>query len=141
MHHSAILQIMKVSDGLRSRLYSVGSLASRIAWFSVSRGGQNNISEVFLIKIDVEQHERQVLEGSAGTIQKYRPIIMIETNSEQVHLLTQLTWEIKYHTPERIQLTRSPHLGFCAESFLKSPFDPYVSITFDIYIYLHSPAD
>jgi FkbM family methyltransferase len=45
------------------------------------------LGEVFLIKIDVEQHERQVLEGSAGTIQKYRPIIMIETNSEQVVLM------------------------------------------------------
>ena len=37
-----------------------------------------NLSNVGLIKVDVEQHERQVLKGAIETIRRNRPIIMSE---------------------------------------------------------------
>lgn len=41
-------------------------------------------SDVDLIKIDVEGHEYQVIEGAYHTIKKYRPVIIVEV--EQRHL-------------------------------------------------------
>ena len=42
------------------------------------------LGEIFLMKIDVEDHDHEVLEGAAETIQRYRPLILIETQNDQV---------------------------------------------------------
>jgi FkbM family methyltransferase len=36
-----------------------------------------------LLKIDAEAHEREILEGAAATIAKYRPVIFVENNDEK----------------------------------------------------------
>lgn len=41
-----------------------------------------DIKNVMLIKIDVETHEIEVLEGAINTIQKYKPIIYLEHHAE-----------------------------------------------------------
>lgn len=41
-----------------------------------------DIKDVMLIKIDVETHELEVLEGSINTIKKYNPIIYLEHHPE-----------------------------------------------------------
>jgi len=47
----------------------------------------NSIKNIELIKIDVEGHEFQVIEGSLGTLAKFRPIVLCEV--ENRHLLPQ----------------------------------------------------
>jgi FkbM family methyltransferase len=42
---------------------------------------RHGFSRLDMLKIDVEGHERQVLEGSIGTLQKYRPMCVVEFNS------------------------------------------------------------
>jgi FkbM family methyltransferase len=37
-----------------------------------------NLPDVGFIKIDVEQHEREVLRGALGTIRRCRPVLMVE---------------------------------------------------------------
>ena len=44
-------------------------------WF-----GENNLSAIDFIKVDVEGHEYPVLQGAECTIEKFRPIIMFELN-------------------------------------------------------------
>lgn len=41
-----------------------------------------NIDDVSLIKIDVEGHEVQVLEGASNTIKKNKPVILLEYHKE-----------------------------------------------------------
>ena len=43
---------------------------------------ENDIENIKIIKIDVEGHERQVLEGLAKTLSLYRPIILFEMSPE-----------------------------------------------------------
>jgi FkbM family methyltransferase len=47
------------------------------------------LSDVAVMKIDVEGHEKQVLEGAAATIQRCRPVVMCETRQEHREWLRQ----------------------------------------------------
>lgn len=50
---------------------------------------QHNISRVDLIKIDVEKHEPQVLEGFKLSLKKYKPVILIESLSDEIGKIIQ----------------------------------------------------
>ncbi|KAB8033349.1 FkbM family methyltransferase [Fluviispira multicolorata] len=57
--------------------------------------GQNCIPKIDIIKIDVQRHEDKVLEGAINSIQKFRPILLIECyvndmNSEESVLMNAL---------------------------------------------------
>ena len=39
-------------------------------------------ARIDLIKVDVEGHERQVLDGAAATLDRHRPVLVIETGHE-----------------------------------------------------------
>src|SRR5262249_42945117 len=41
-----------------------------------------SIDRIDLIKVDVEGHERRVLDGAAATLQQFRPTLVIETGHE-----------------------------------------------------------
>src|SRR5262249_26828437 len=56
---------------LNVRLSSLDSLAA-----------ERSLERVDLIKIDVEGHERQVLDGANATISRCRPALVIETGHE-----------------------------------------------------------
>ena len=43
---------------------------------------ERGLDRLDLIKIDVEGHERQVLEGAASTLERWRPVLVIETGHE-----------------------------------------------------------
>ena len=43
---------------------------------------ERGLDRLDLIKIDVEGHERQVLEGAASTLERRRPVLVIETGHE-----------------------------------------------------------
>ena len=58
-------------EGLRVSLRSLDSLA-------VERG----LDRVDLIKIDVEGHERQVLDGAASVLERHHPVLVLETGHE-----------------------------------------------------------
>jgi FkbM family methyltransferase len=47
----------------------------------------------YFIKIDVQGHELKVLEGGKNTIEKYRPILLIEcVNDQIIHFLNQFNY-------------------------------------------------
>jgi FkbM family methyltransferase len=58
-------------DALQVRLRSLDSLAA-----------ERNLTRLDLIKIDVEGHERQVLDGAAAILDQHRPVLVIETGHE-----------------------------------------------------------
>jgi FkbM family methyltransferase len=58
-------------DALQVRLRSLDSLAA-----------ERNLTRLDLIKIDVEGHERQVLDGAAAILDRHRPVLVIETGHE-----------------------------------------------------------
>jgi FkbM family methyltransferase len=58
-------------EALRVRLRSLDSLVAECG-----------LARVDLIKIDVEGHERQVLDGAAAVLQRCRPVLVIETGHE-----------------------------------------------------------
>jgi hypothetical protein len=43
---------------------------------------ERRLDRLDLIKIDVEGHERQVLDGAAATLDRFRPVLVIETGHE-----------------------------------------------------------
>ena len=43
---------------------------------------EHGLDRLDLIKIDVEGHERQVLEGATSTLERWRPVLVIETGHE-----------------------------------------------------------
>ncbi|HZI68655.1 MAG TPA: FkbM family methyltransferase, partial [Hanamia sp.] len=45
---------------------------------------EQNIGRIDLMKIDVETHEPEVMEGFAGYFSKFKPIILIEILNEEV---------------------------------------------------------
>jgi FkbM family methyltransferase len=58
-------------DALQVPLRSLDSLA-----------GEHDLSRLDLIKIDVEGHERQVLDGAAAILGRHRPVLVVETGHE-----------------------------------------------------------
>ncbi len=58
-------------DALQVPLRSLDSLAA-----------EHNLTGLHLIKIDVEGHERRVLEGAAAILDRWRPVLVIETGHE-----------------------------------------------------------
>lgn len=77
-----VLQVPVEADGsMRHELASVGQkFEGRVAEFRVEGTtiDAENYKNVGFIKIDVEQHERQVLRGSLETIRRCRPAILVE---------------------------------------------------------------
>lgn len=47
----------------------------------VKRLDDFGIADVDFIKIDVEGHELEVLKGGAATIERYRPVLLMEVHS------------------------------------------------------------
>lgn len=58
-------------EALRVPMRSLDSLAA-----------ERGLDRLDLIKIDVEGHERQVLDGAAGILGRWRPVLVIETGHE-----------------------------------------------------------
>ena len=58
-------------DALQVSLRSLDSLAA-----------EHDLARIDLIKIDVEGHERQVLDGAAAVLSRNRPVLVIETGHE-----------------------------------------------------------
>jgi hypothetical protein len=58
-------------EALRVPLRSLDSLAA-----------EHGLDRLDLIKIDVEGHERQVLDGAAALLDRYRPPLVLETGHE-----------------------------------------------------------
>jgi FkbM family methyltransferase len=58
-------------EALRVPLRSLDSLAA-----------ERGLDRVDLIKIDVEGHERRVLDGAASTLARHRPVLVLETGHE-----------------------------------------------------------
>jgi FkbM family methyltransferase len=48
-----------------------------------SLAAERDLARLDLIKIDVEGHERQVLDGAAAILDRYRPVLVIETGHEK----------------------------------------------------------
>lgn len=46
--------------------------------------GQNNIEKIDLIKLDVETHEAEVLEGMSEFLKKFKPTLLIEILNDEV---------------------------------------------------------
>jgi FkbM family methyltransferase len=49
-----------------------------------SVAAERSLARLDLVKIDVEGYERSVLDGAAGILERYRPVIVIETGHEDV---------------------------------------------------------
>lgn len=92
-----------------SNINSTGSLTNSGGnqCYKIDTSTQNNvlistldsldIKNVMLIKIDVETHEMEVLEGAINTIQKYKPIIYLEHHPEvDKNLLFKQIEELNY---------------------------------------------
>jgi FkbM family methyltransferase len=58
-------------DALQVPLRSLDSLAA-----------ERDLARLDLIKVDVEGHERQVLDGAAAILDRHRPVLVIETGHE-----------------------------------------------------------
>jgi FkbM family methyltransferase len=58
-------------DALQVPLRSLDSLAA-----------EHNLTRLDLIKVDVEGHERKVLDGAAAILGRYRPVLVVETGHE-----------------------------------------------------------
>ena len=54
------------------------------------------LQNIDLIKIDVEQHEQNVIRGAMATIKRCRPVIMIENKRNENHPAIQLLAHIPY---------------------------------------------
>lgn len=54
-----------------------------------------------IIKIDVEGHELQVLEGAQETIKKHKPTLMVEIHDYQNNPVAKLIESMGYGTPEK----------------------------------------
>jgi len=78
------------SDGLSSLIANPkfeGFGSERVSLTTLdSYVDSRNVSSVALIKIDVEGHELEVLEGATETIQKYKPIILCEIENRHLTL-------------------------------------------------------
>ena len=64
--------------GFSLHQYSNGSSFKVLDSVDVSRLDSYNFDNVTMIKIDVENHENEVLEGARETIMKHKPIIFLE---------------------------------------------------------------
>ena len=53
-----------------------------------------------IIKIDVEEHELQVLEGAKETIKKHMPTILVEIHDFETSLVAKFLESLGYDTPE-----------------------------------------
>ena len=57
---------------------------------------EHELSQLDFIKVDVEGHEREVIEGLSDTIKKFRPIVQLEWESDSSHR----SWiEVEQNTP------------------------------------------
>ena len=87
--------VMKRSGG--SKIINIGSMfalfgsayaapyaASKgaLAQWTKSLAAERGLARLDLIKIDVEGHERQVLDGAAAIVDRHRPVLVIETGHE-----------------------------------------------------------
>lgn len=82
---TAKLFIPRIGDNLAPALASLSNMGSSGELLLVRTATVDSFQfdDVDLIKIDVEGHERQVLEGAKGTIARCRPLLIVEI--EQRH--------------------------------------------------------
>jgi hypothetical protein len=71
---TGIARLGPVGAGYERLNVSLRSLDSLVA--------ERGLDRVDLIKIDVEGHERQVLDGAETTLRRHRPALVIETGHE-----------------------------------------------------------
>jgi FkbM family methyltransferase len=80
-------------------------------WGSIGKGGEVveartidsfSFQNVSFIKIDVEGHEREVLEGALETIEQWRPAMLIEIRPENLSAITSLLTEMGYRIESNI---------------------------------------
>ena len=64
--------------------------------------------QVDLIKIDVEGHELEVLTGAKNTIERDRPVLIIENNEEQSTAIRQLLEDLGYEQQDIAQFAGRP---------------------------------
>jgi FkbM family methyltransferase len=63
------------------------------------------LQNIDLIKIDVEQHERSVIQGALDTIKRCRPVIMIENKRDENQVIIQDLAHLGYrHTQTRSEI-------------------------------------
>ncbi len=91
----------------------------------------NNITHIDLIKIDVETHEPEVLEGMAGYLQQFKPTLLIEVLNDDIGSKIQNTianMDYLYFnidelgTPKRVsKIRKSDYYNYlvCSESVAK----------------------
>ena len=95
-HHSGMNRIQSaVSGGVESESVKVVRLDTEVIAL--------NIKKVSLIKIDVEGYELNVIRGALNTIRKFKPILFVELNEENLkqyghssETLVNLLWELGY---------------------------------------------
>ncbi|MDG0854054.1 FkbM family methyltransferase [Roseateles puraquae] len=79
------------------------------------------LGDVGFIKIDVEQHEREVLRGGLATIERCRPIILIEV------------YPLKYDKPIQEEFSFVLDKGYCAWFWFSGAWVPMDSFQPDIH--------
>ena len=52
--------------------------------------------KIFSIKIDVENHELEVIDGMIENIKKFRPLLIIESNSQNIKSLKKKLNKLNY---------------------------------------------
>ena len=73
---------------------------------------ENNINRIDGIKIDVEAHEVEVVEGGMETLKKFKPIIALETHGTvDVDKLKRLLIECDYGVHENLKINSSYLIG------------------------------
>ncbi|MGB8192207.1 MAG: FkbM family methyltransferase [Chitinophagaceae bacterium] len=94
----------EASDWLKGRIFGYSDKSMHIKELNceVKRLDDFNLSPYF-IKIDVQGFEYDVLQGGRETLQKYHPVLLIETPSDQVTgLLEDLGYKAYYYHNDKL---------------------------------------
>ena len=52
--------------------------------------------QIFLVKIDVEDHEIEVLSGMKKNINRFKPMLIIESNSKNIKIIKKMIFSLGY---------------------------------------------
>jgi FkbM family methyltransferase len=80
LEHVYSVTVNKKRDDISSAVHEVKIRTIRLDEYII----QNNISEIDLIKIDVETHEPEVLTGMGIFLKKFKPTFLIEIQSDAI---------------------------------------------------------
>lgn len=101
-HFSIHQQEGEIVDSGKSRLGEMGGNASQIEVNAITLDhflSQQKLERLDFIKIDVEGHELQVLEGAKETLAKYSPALVLEVGNESRDVrekIKSLLYELNY---------------------------------------------